>query len=217
MSLQKTPLELLEELEFLFEKYSQELRATTQPYYLAKVRDRVKDYEYHPEDILVRETLMEHVGSLPMVATAFYPFINDKAVNLGDALIMLAIHDIGELVTGDEMTFTKQASSKKPEHEAALQLLHTSYHEVYEDVESQGSKTAKFAKAIDKITPDILDYLTPPEITIWRYKHFVGIEQNEIVDLILKHKRSYMLWNPFMTEFHKVLLDKLAVKLKGVA
>ena len=112
MKASKTAHELLEELEFLFEKYSQELRASTQPYYLAKVAGTVKDYAYHPEDILVRESLMEHVGSLPMVATAFFPFIKDEGVDLGDSLIMLAIHDIWELVTGDEMTFTKKAGSK---------------------------------------------------------------------------------------------------------
>lgn len=175
---------LLTELEFLFERYSQELRATTQPYCLARITENVKDYAYHPEDILVRETLMEHVGSLPMVATAFYPHIDDPDVDIGTTLTMLAIHDIGELITGDEMTFTKKADSKTFEREAALKLLHTSYHDLYEEAESQSSKAAKFAKAIDKITPDIFDYLTPAEITIWRYKHFVGTNPDDIIDLI---------------------------------
>lgn len=205
---------LLKELEFLFEKYSEELRATTQPYYLRKVSEQVPNYTYHPEDILVRETLMEHVGSLPMVATAFYPHIDDSNVDLGQSLIMLAIHDIGELIVGDEMTFTKKTSAKDPEREAALSLLHVSYHDIYNDVETQTSASAKFAKAIDKITPDIIDYLTPADITLWRFKHFVGIEPDAIIKLIEKKKRPYMLWNPFMIEFHTLLLDKLATKLR---
>ena len=114
-----------------------------------------------------------------MVATAFYPYIADASVDLGRSLSMLAIHDIGEFVTGDEMTFTKQESSKKPEQEAALSLLHDSYHDLYREVESRSTPSAKFAKAIDKITPDILDYLTPVEITVLRYRHFVGIEPNK--------------------------------------
>lgn len=214
MNYSKTAEKLLEELEFQFEKYSLELRATTQPYYLATIQNKLKGYSYNPEDSFIRETLMEHVGSLPMVATSFYPYIADEDVDLGQALIMLAIHDIGELVTGDEMTFTKKAESKIPESEAALKLLHPSYHAMYQDVESQSSQTAKFAKAIDKITPDIFDYLTPAEITIKRFKHFVGIGPDEIMDLLLKHKRPYMLWNPFMTEFHKLLYKKLEAKLK---
>jgi hypothetical protein len=206
--------EILEKIEFLFERYSLERRATTQPYLLNVVRDNVKNYEYDPDDILVRETLMEHVGSLPVLATAFYPYINDNDVSLGESLTMLAIHDVGELMTGDEMTFTKAVSAAAPEHEAALRLLDPYYHAIYEDAEAKGSKSAKFAKSIDKITPDIFDYLTPADITIWRFKHFVGIEKDEIIDLIVKHKRPYMEWNPFMTEFHMHLMDKLAAKLE---
>ncbi|HEU4967179.1 MAG TPA: HD domain-containing protein [Candidatus Saccharimonadales bacterium] len=206
---------LLEEIEFLFEKYSSELRATTQPYQLRRVQGNVSSYRYHPDDVLVRETLMEHIGSTPVVATAFYPYIDDQAVDLGQSLTMLAIHDIGELIEGDVMTFIKNDSAKDPEHAAALSLLHPTYHDLYNDVESQTSQSAKFAKAIDKITPDIVDFLTPADITVWRFQHFVGIGPDEIVPLIEKKKRPYMLWNPFMTEFHSLLLDRLAVKISA--
>jgi len=206
---------LLGELEYLFERYSGELRATTQPYALRRVRVALPGYVYHPEDVLVRETLMEHVGSTPVVATAFYPHINDAAVDLGAALTMLAIHDIGELVYGDTMTFIKKDSAKDAEHTAALSLLHKTYHGLYNDVESQAGPSAKFAKAIDKITPDIVDYLTPADITIARYRHFVGVGPEGIVPLIEQKKRPYMRWNPFMTAFHTLLLEKLAAKLAG--
>jgi hypothetical protein len=206
--------EILDKVKFLFERYSSERRANTQPYLLDVVRVRVKDYQYNPADDLIRETLFEHVGSLPVLATALYPYINDAQVNLGDALVMLAIHDIGELTTGDEVTFTKEEAIKGAEYNAALQLLDPYYHSAYEDVETKASPSAKFAKAIDKITPDIFDYLTPADITIQRYKHFVGIEAGQIIETIVKYKRPYMTWNPFMTEFHVYLMDKLAAKLK---
>jgi hypothetical protein len=205
--------EIFEKVVFLFERYSRERRATTQPYLLEVAQKNIKDYVYDPEDILVRETLIEHVGSLPMLATALYPYINDPEVNLGDALTMLAIHDIGELLVGDENTFTKKADGRRAEYQAGLKLLDPYYHPIYEDAESKTSKSAKFAKAIDKINPDIIDYLAPAEVTIIRYKHFVGIEPGQIIDLIVKHKRPYMLWNPFMTEFHIYLMEKLAEKL----
>ncbi|HSW81389.1 MAG TPA: HD domain-containing protein, partial [Candidatus Saccharimonas sp.] len=130
---------LLKECEFLFQKYSEELRATTQPYYLRKAINHVPNYNYRPEDPLIRETLMEHVGSLPMLAAAFYPHINNVNVDLGQALTMLAIHDIGELITGDEIIFTKKASAKNSEREAALSLLHKTYHAIYDDIETQTS------------------------------------------------------------------------------
>ena len=205
--------EILDKIEFLFEKYSLERRATTQPYLLSLFEKNLKDYNYTPTDVLVRETLMEHVGSTPVVATTLYPYIKDQEVNLGDSLTMLAIHDIGELVTGDEITFTKKAE-KELEYQAAIKLLDPCYHKIYDDAETKNSKSAKFAKSIDKITPDIFDYLTPAHITIERFKHFVGIEPDQIVDTIVKHKRPHMLWNPFMKEFHIYLIDQLEAKLK---
>lgn len=207
--------EILDQIEFLFEHYSLERRATTQPYLLKVAREQIKDYAYHPGDDLVRETLIEHVGSLPMLGTALYPFIDDTEVDLGQSLIMMAIHDIGELITGDEMVFTKKADSHIAEREAALRLLDPMYHDIYDDAETKKSKSAKFAKSIDKINPDIIDYLTPPQITKWRYKEYVGIDPDQIIETIVKHKRPHMLWNPFMTKFHIYLLEQLDKKLRA--
>ncbi len=214
MNAKQAAADLLERFEFLFAGYANELRANTQPYQLARLQSVHKDYVYHPADALARETLMEHIGSTPLVAVEFFPYLNDPAVSLGHALTMLAIHDIGELITGDENVFTKSQSKEEVEQKAALKLLDPSFHNLYKDIESQTSPTAKFAKAVDKITPDILDYLTPADITIQRYRHFVGVKPSEIFDLILKHKRPYMLWNSFMTEFHALLLGKTAEKIK---
>jgi hypothetical protein len=36
---------------------------------------------------------------------------------------MMAIHDIGELMTGDEMTFTKKSDAHIAERKAALEIL----------------------------------------------------------------------------------------------
>jgi len=59
-----------------------------------------------------------------------------------------------------------------------------------------------------------MDYLTPKGITLWRYEHYTGAETvDEIIDLIVKYKRPYMLWNDFMTEFHKYLMTELRKKL----
>jgi len=205
---------LLEEIEFLFEKYSDELRSSTQPYRFRRM-SQDQDFKYHPDSELVRESLMEHVGSLPMLAVAFYPYIKDEDVDLGIALKMLAIHDIGELIEGDQNTFIKPDDGGK-ELAAAKKLLNPIYHELYKDIEMQGSKSAKFAKSIDKIAPDIIDYLVPPEVTLWRFDHFNNLKSvDEIIKLIVVHKQPYMVWNPFMTEFHKLLMDKLGSKLKS--
>lgn len=208
-----TMQEILEKVEFLFKHYSLERRAMTQPYLLGIAKEQIPNYTYNPEDKLIRETLLEHVGSLPVLATALYPYINDEEVHLGDALTMLAIHDIGELVIGDENVFTKNNDRKQAEHKAARSLLHPYYHKIYEDAENKTSKSAKFAKSIDKIAPDIIDYLTPADITKQRLKHFANFEPDKILEKIVEFKRPYMVWNPFMDEFHTYLMGRLADKL----
>ncbi|HEY4963624.1 MAG TPA: HD domain-containing protein [Candidatus Saccharimonadales bacterium] len=213
MSVSHEVEQAFDNITMLLERYSLERRATTQPFLLQTVQEANPKYEYDPNDLVIRETLLEHVGSLPVVATALFPHIDDPEVNLGDSLTMLAIHDIGELETGDTITFVKKASEGDEEQVEALKLLDPFYHDIYRDVEEKGSKSAKFAKSIDKITPDFFDYLTPADITIWRMKNFANIEPDQIINIIVQHKRPYHLWSPFMTELHKYLMDRLAEKL----
>jgi hypothetical protein len=62
MSNQTSIKDVFEKVEFLFERYSNERRATTQPFLLNVVRERVPDNKNQPDDELIREVLMEHVG-----------------------------------------------------------------------------------------------------------------------------------------------------------
>ncbi|MEI6462280.1 MAG: HD domain-containing protein [bacterium] len=201
----------LNKLLSIYEGYSKEHRATIQPFHLLKVQSCVKEYKYRFDDILIREPLIEHSGSLPIVATFLYPYINNSNVDLGRALIMLAIHDIGELVTGDQNVFTNNNNESK----GAIKLLDSYYHSIYYEMENRTSDTARFAKAIDKITPDLVDLMTPVEITINRYKMCTGKNPGEIVPLIKEFKHKYMTWNEFMTEFHLLILNRLESNIDG--
>lgn len=198
----------------IYGRYSLEYRATTQPFYLQTLQHARPDYVWQPEDLRIRESLLEHVGSLPIIASQLYPYIDDPEVNLAHALALLSIHDIGELATGDEITFTKKKGKTDNEQEEALKLLHPSLHGMYREIEGRTTRTAQFAKAIDKITPDIIDLITPAEISVVRYKHFVKKEASEIVPMIKEFKHPYMTWNPFMTQFHLELLGRLDKKLQ---
>lgn len=125
---------------------------------------------------------------------------------------MLAIHDIGELVVGDEITFTKKEN--KNEKIQALKLLPKQFHSIYLEMEERKSDTAKFAKAIDKMTPDIIDLITPPKITIERYRQLIDKKPNEIVTVIKEFKHPYMVWNDFLKNFHLEILSQLDKNLK---
>lgn len=202
---------VLNQIIFLYSKYSTEHRANTQPFHLQKVQNQFKDYKYNCTDLIIREPLIEHSGSLPIIATAIYPHIKNENVDLGKALIMLAIHDIGELVVGDEIVFTKKENQN--EKIQALKLLPKQFHSIYLDMEERKSDTAKFAKAIDKITPDIIDLITPEKITVERYKILINKNPKEIVPTIKEFKHPYMLWNDFLKNFHLEILNQLDKKL----
>jgi Predicted hydrolases of HD superfamily len=202
----------LDEIVFLLENYAKEMRFTTRQNSLDELKKMMPGYTYDPTDDLVREPLLEHVGATPVVATALYPYIDDAEVDLGRALMMLAVHDIGELKVGDEIVFTKNKDSDE-EKRAALGLLNEYYHEIYLEAEAVETKTAKFAKSVDKIAPDFLDYITDADVTAERLGHFVGVKREEIVPLIVRHKRQYMEWNEFLLGLHDRLMERAAEKL----
>jgi hypothetical protein len=52
---------------------------------------------------------------------------------------MLAIHDIGELITGDKFSFTKHLDDSTVEKKEAYALLDPSYHTYYEQIENQST------------------------------------------------------------------------------
>lgn len=206
--------EFLEYLEYLYKGHSNVHRKITQPFVYENVRNDYPDRDYQPGDNIVCETLIEHVGSLPLMTIAFYPHLNDSEVDLGETMTLLAIHDIGEIETGDETIYKKKADADRVEYEAALKILDPIYHEKLHDVEHKISKSAKFAKAIDKLTPDILDYFSTKEVMLYWYSQHMNTEDpQDIVDIIRKHKQPFFAWNEFLTEFHEYLLEEISKKL----
>lgn len=203
--------EILDSIISLLERYSLEKRATVEPVrYLARLKDN-PNYTFFPEDQLIRESLMEHVWYLPVIATFFHPFIESQ-VNLGRALEMLAVHDIWELAIWDEIVFNKKEDKENRETTEALKLLHPSQHEIYLEFKNQTTLDAKYAKTIDKITPDIFDYVCDKDMTCQRLKHFANFEKHDIAPTIEKFKSPYMQWDPFFKGFHAHLMWKIREK-----
>jgi hypothetical protein len=183
-------------------------RATVNQYRWRAKRQFDRNYSYTPGELDVHETLMEHVGMLPVLATYFHPFVEEK-VDLGKALTLLAIHDIGELIDGDANVFIKTAHHSDREREAALSLLHEQYHELYDEYDKLETNEALFAKSVDKIAPDIYDVITDPEVTRLRLKEYAAMEAGEIAAKVEGKKSPYMQWSTFFASFHKELIMDL--------
>lgn len=197
---------LLDKLLKLYSQYTAEYRSSIQPEKLRIIKESGVEAKFDSK--LIRESLLEHVGHLPITAVAIYPFVKDSAVNLGDALIMLSIHDIAELETGDIAIFIKTDEDKNKEQDIAFNMIEENLQDFYKDMEDQRTSSGKFAKSIDKIVADILDLLVPKEISIERYKS-MGVSKDEIVSKKREKKMQYMTWNPFLKSFYENLLDNV--------
>lgn len=204
---------VLDHLVMLLDKYSSEMRSSTHPGRLS-VRQSDKAYSYRPDDPLIRQNLMEHVGELPVMAVALFPYLDDPGVDLGTTLTMLAIHDIGEVVVGDVNSYIKLPEQAVNEAEAALGLLHPSYRQLYEDVEMHAATaSARFARAVDKLTPDVFELLLPAEYSFERLRYFARMSPEEIVPAIVKRTLPEVAWNPFLTALHQEVCERLAARL----
>lgn len=211
--MEKTFDEIFSEIKFLLKKYTDESRASIQPFHYDVYKEINSNSKFDPTNRIIRESLIEHVGTLPILAVFFHGYVAES-INLGRVLEMLAVHDIGEVTIGDEIVFTKNDADEHVEMEEALKLLNVKHHSAYKEFKEQKTSEAKFAKSIDKISPDIYDLIINKEITIARLKYFAGMEADEIVDTIEKFKSPYMQWNNFFREFHAELINKLRLKFE---
>lgn len=201
--------ELLDNLIDQLSRYSSVLRKSTQPFTLSRIKNRFPNEIFGFDDELIRESLIEHVGCLPIIAVFLHPYL-DIDVDLGKVLIILAIHDIGETVLGDELTFIKQADSH--EYIEGKKLLHLNYHKLYQEEFEALTPEAKFAKSIDKFAPDILDLLCGENYSIKRVAKQANWQEHDVMQKIRDKKRPFMLWSAFMTNFHDQLFSRFETK-----
>ncbi|MEI6728764.1 MAG: HD domain-containing protein [bacterium] len=202
----------LDDLATLYTNYYHTHRASTNPFKLEEAIATNPDFQYGPDKIIIRENLAEHVGSLPIVASFLHPYIEHK-VDLGKALQMLAIHDIAETTLGDENIFSKSQAKEDQEFEETMRLLHPSQHEIFKEFEAMETNESKFAKSIDKLTPDLIDYLCQPEVILIRFSLQMHTTPDKILELVRSFKTKYMLWDGFLKVFHETMLSEFEKNL----
>lgn len=159
----------------------------------------IKDYDNE----VLREPLVEHVGHLPILASYLHPHIehSDK-VDLGRALIMLSIHDIGETVTGEIFAYHKTNNDSETEYQAALKVLHPNFHIYLDEYEAGETLDAKYAKAIDALAPNIHE-VDMPNVTMERFARL-----GASVDHVIKKKRQYCEWDGVLLEVFDLLMSQ---------
>lgn len=111
------------------------------------------------------ENSAEHSWQLAVLAMSLF-HLAATPVNLGRVLRMLLLHDIGEIDTGDTIAYATEGMEqrKTAEHEAVRRIcaiLHgeagNSFLELWEEFEAAETPEAKFAHAMDRSIPIILN------------------------------------------------------------
>ena len=160
----------------------------------------------------VRESLICHVGHLPIVASYLHQFLEHKdEVNLGRSLMMLSIHDIWETVVWDVITTARSRTVKeeKDEQEAVKALLSDDQYKLYLEYEHATTLDGKFAKSVDKIGADIMAYANDPVIEKARLDHFWFT-----IDSVYEKKKQYMERDFFLLWFFAYLIEQTQLNLK---
>ncbi len=154
------------------------------------------------EDTMLREPLLEHVGHLPIIASFLHPHIeHTKEVDLGRVLIMLSIHDIGETVLGDVISYSKNADQTEEENQIVQKLLPKQLLSYFEEFEERKSFDAKYAKSVDSMAP-FLHEIEKPKLTLQRFA-FWNLDSKKIET----KKRELFEWDSVLKQMFEVYLD----------
>jgi 5'-deoxynucleotidase YfbR-like HD superfamily hydrolase len=106
---------------------------------------------------VIRESVLEHIGHLPALATIIYPYLARVGeVDLARTLLYLSIHEAPERITGDKISTHKTSIDDEEELAAARQIFSgkcEKYLALYEDYHFIRNIDAQFAMSVDKLAP----------------------------------------------------------------
>lgn len=192
---------LVRDLISLQRGYSSIHRATiTEERYNLHLND-FNDFAYDAE--IFREPLIEHVGHLPIVASYLHSYIeHSDDVDLGRVLTMLSVHDVGETVVGDVLTFVKSKQHSDLELEETKKLLSTQSHKFVEEYEKRETSDARYAKSVDVLAPMLHSLSLPPSIAMGRMRY-----HGYSVSVVAKEKRKLFLWDNVLVDIFDYVIE----------
>ncbi len=151
--IKKVQNEILESAEFV-------LSETRKIQYTYGLKHETR-YIVERDEKIKSESVAEHIYALHILAVYFLPLEDPEQildwVKIHD---LVQYHDIDEIETGDKIGYLKNDADKVLETEAALRValkfpthMKKKIGELMTEYQSQESKEAKFAKALDRIEP----------------------------------------------------------------
>jgi hypothetical protein len=200
--------EICDDLVLLLSGYLSVHRKTFDPSIVSKHPDALRLIDSGDHAVL-EQSLFSHVGELPIIASFLHQYM-DVPVDLGRSLIILSIHDIGETVLGDQLSFTKDNhESNVSESEIARQLLSPQMYEYYREYSDKSTNEGLFAYSVDKLGPALLDLIIGKESTYKRIITLTNWKTEDVITNIRSHNMPKMTWSPFLSELYEYMLSQL--------
>ncbi|MFA4890312.1 MAG: HD domain-containing protein [Candidatus Paceibacterota bacterium] len=147
----------------------------------------------------------EHTWHTLMWFLLLEPFL-EKKINSEKILKMILIHDLPEIYTGDIVAFSKNHTHTKKEHEGAKKIfkkfpkqINKKYLNLWKEFESNKTKEAKIAKALDKLQP-LLQH-TELEWKGWKWT-------KESIKVVEKNKRNHIEFNNTLLDIYEYLIKR---------
>ena len=178
---------------------------------LTRRRLAIQNHNFSPDDFdneVIRESDLEHIGHLPLVATMIHPHLENRdKVDLGKTLLYLALHEAPERIVGDVMHEDKTDDYNNAELEAAHKIYSDSYEhyfKLYEDFHFIKNIDAQFAYSVDRIAPMI--YYEAQDVDT---RSIIWDAYDLNTDKIRKSVRRYMEWDKTLYDLCEHILDTI--------
>jgi putative hydrolase of HD superfamily len=155
-----------------------------------------------------QENDAEHSWHLAMLAVVLSEYSNDSSIDLLRTVKMTLIHDIIEIDAGDTFCYSKHDKQEKTEREreAAHRIFSLlperqaqEYIDLWEEFEAMNTPEAKFAAAVDRLQPLLLNFYS--EGHAWR-KH--GVKRSQVIE----RNRYIADGSSELWKFAKALIDE---------
>ena len=160
-----------------------------------------------------QENDAEHSWHLALMALALEEYARD-AVDLLRVVKMVLIHDLVEIDAGDTFVYDEAAQAGKVERErvAAERIFSllpaaqgAELAQLWEEFEARQSADARYANALDRLQPLLLNYYAGGET--WR-RH--GVRRDQVIE----RNRHIAEGAPALWDYARVLIDRAVAEGK---
>ncbi|MDP2874338.1 MAG: HD domain-containing protein, partial [bacterium] len=161
------------------------------------------------DDAHRQESVADHSWHMAIVAIALAPDLQTK-VDLLRVFELIAVHDLGEMFTGDIPAFAARAGKYEAEKEAVAKITQTlpterqkEIFDLWQEYEERQTKEALFVKMLDVI--DVINQHLAADISTW--------SKEEWTFNLNRDSEKYFKDEPLMLALYNFIHDELEKKV----